>query len=168
MGFNTYPSNPWPISTDKSGNGDYDLPIASADTVGGVMVGNGLSIDAETGVLSNTNPTPYTPFAYSTSEVNTDQKWVDGNDIYVIAYPINSLDMTGNTQTISHGIANINKVLKCEAYAYLPYCVVMNCYGGAQYYASCYCDETYINYNIKWGNITAGTGVVILYYTKTT
>lgn len=30
----------------------YELPIASASTLGGVKVGNGLSIDAETGVLS--------------------------------------------------------------------------------------------------------------------
>lgn len=39
---------------------DYELPIAGAETLGGVKVGNGLSIDAETGELSNDNPTQYT------------------------------------------------------------------------------------------------------------
>lgn len=35
----------------------YQLPVASADTLGGVKVGNGLAIND--GVLSNSNPTPY-------------------------------------------------------------------------------------------------------------
>lgn len=52
MGFNTYPRNPWPLPTDGagSGGGAYVLPTASADTLGGVKVGSGLSI--EDGVLS--------------------------------------------------------------------------------------------------------------------
>lgn len=40
-----------------SGGGQYELPIASAETLGGVKVGSNLSIDAETGVLSATNTT---------------------------------------------------------------------------------------------------------------
>lgn len=39
------------------GGGGYVLPTASADTLGGVKVGTGLSI--ENGVLSSDNPTPY-------------------------------------------------------------------------------------------------------------
>lgn len=35
-----------------TGGGGYELPIASASTLGGVKVGEGLSIDAESGVLS--------------------------------------------------------------------------------------------------------------------
>ena len=61
--FNTIPPNPFPPSTDQQGAGGgtpYELPIASAETLGGVKVGTGLSIDAETGALSNSNPTPYT------------------------------------------------------------------------------------------------------------
>ena len=60
--FNTIPPNPYPPSSDQQGNGSgsqYELPIASAETLGGVKVGTGLSIDAETGALSNPNPTPY-------------------------------------------------------------------------------------------------------------
>lgn len=44
----------------KNAGSSYVLPIAASDTLGGVKVGDGLSIDEETGVLSNDNPTPYT------------------------------------------------------------------------------------------------------------
>lgn len=61
MGFNTYPGNPFPQDSERSGGAgeSYTLPIAGAETLGGVKVGSGLAIDAETGVLSNTNGTPY-------------------------------------------------------------------------------------------------------------
>ena len=39
-------------ATDEISAGGYTLPIASANTLGGVKVGSGLSIDALTGVLS--------------------------------------------------------------------------------------------------------------------
>lgn len=38
----------------SNGGGGYELPIASASTLGGIKVGNGLSIDSTTGVLSAT------------------------------------------------------------------------------------------------------------------
>lgn len=59
--FNTYPNNPFPPCSENAGGAGepYELPIASTETLGGVMVGNGLSIDSETGALSNTNPTQY-------------------------------------------------------------------------------------------------------------
>ncbi len=58
--FNTLPANPYPPSSEQmgSGGGSYVLPVASAETLGGVKVGTGLSIN-ESGVLSNSNPTPY-------------------------------------------------------------------------------------------------------------
>ena len=59
MGYNTLPKNPWPMSSDQASGGITELPIAGADTLGGVKVGDGLSINAETGVLSNDNATPY-------------------------------------------------------------------------------------------------------------
>lgn len=47
----------------------YDLPIASANTLGGIKVGSGLSIDSTTGVLSAT-ATPIT--LYNSTGQNTD------------------------------------------------------------------------------------------------
>lgn len=58
MGFNTYPNNPWPLPTDGVGSGGsaYVLPTASAETLGGVKVGDNLTI--ADGVLSAPAPTP--------------------------------------------------------------------------------------------------------------
>ena len=56
-----------------SGGGTYELPVASDETLGGIKVGNGLSID-ENGIL-NVNK------VYSTTEqaVGT---WIDGKPVY--------------------------------------------------------------------------------------
>lgn len=50
--LNTYPANPWPRGTDNLGDQSdpYELPVASAETLGGVKVGNNLTI--ADGVLS--------------------------------------------------------------------------------------------------------------------
>lgn len=53
------------------------LPIASAETLGGVKVGEGLSI-TENGVLSADGQA----VDYSTTEYATGQKWIDGKEIY--------------------------------------------------------------------------------------
>jgi hypothetical protein len=42
------------VIQDSQSGGDYTLPIASADTLGGIKVGEGLNIDGE-GVLSSTS-----------------------------------------------------------------------------------------------------------------
>lgn len=42
----------------QEGGGQYELPTASANTKGGIKIGNGLSMDGE--VLNNSNPTQYT------------------------------------------------------------------------------------------------------------
>lgn len=61
----------------KEAGRSYVLPVASAETLGGVKVGEGLSI-TEAGVLS-----ALVAPNYSTEEQKTGQKWLDGKDIYV-------------------------------------------------------------------------------------
>ena len=58
MGFNTYPQNPFPPSSEAAGGTEYDLPIASTTELGGVKIGSGLAINAETGVLINNYELP--------------------------------------------------------------------------------------------------------------
>lgn len=55
MSYNTYPQNPFPPNSENAGGGgsSYELPIASTTELGGVKVGSGLAINAETGVLIN-------------------------------------------------------------------------------------------------------------------
>lgn len=58
--------------------GISNIPIASADTVGGIKVpdNSGITIDG------SGNAYAYKPINYSTNEVNTGRKWIDGKDIY--------------------------------------------------------------------------------------
>ena len=58
MGLNTYPQNPFPPSSEAAGGTVYELPIASTTELGGVKVGSGLAINAETGVLINNYELP--------------------------------------------------------------------------------------------------------------
>ena len=55
MSYNTYPQNPFPPNSENAGGGSFTLPIASASALGGVKVGSGLSINAETGILTPSN-----------------------------------------------------------------------------------------------------------------
>lgn len=97
---------------EGGGGGGYVLPVASADTLGGVKIGEGLSIDAETGELSNTNPTPYTPVNYSTTEQNTGKKWIDGSDIYVKTIVFENISASQSSDPVV--IDNIESIVKIE------------------------------------------------------
>ena len=94
----------------KNAGSSYELPIASADTLGGVKVGSNLTIDSETGALSGAAPYSLPTAAadtlggvkvgsrlsisdgvlsadrqlvdYSTDEVDTGVKWIDGKELY--------------------------------------------------------------------------------------
>ena len=104
--------------------GISNIPIASADTVGGIMIGgsanpititgsgnasvrkatsellgvvkagDGVSIDAA-GAISG--------IAYSTTEHKTGRKWIDGKDIYEKTVSLGALPNTNEIQ-IDHGI----------------------------------------------------------------
>lgn len=62
--------NQWYEKTVSGGGGGYVLPIASSETLGGVKVGDNLSINAETGVLDATDTTYTAGTNVSISEEN--------------------------------------------------------------------------------------------------
>lgn len=72
------------------GGGDYTLPIASADTLGGIKVGEGLNIDEE-GVLSSTG----------SGVGNTDNEYEEGGQ-KVYGEIFNTYD--GNAKNIASGV----------------------------------------------------------------
>jgi len=79
LGSNKIASNG---GSSGEGGSSYELPIASADTLGGIKVGENLSID-ENGVLSATAGSGEAENeVYSTSEVKTNKVWIDGKPIY--------------------------------------------------------------------------------------
>lgn len=77
------------IVTLKNPNGDTIYPVTKADAVDGINVN------------------------YSTSEVDTGAKWIDGKTIYKKTVHIPNTG-TGSTVTIAHGISNYNHAIKFE------------------------------------------------------
>lgn len=66
------------INDLSKASGTGAIPIASAETLGGIKVpaDSGITIDG------SGNAYAYKPINYSTNEVNTGRKWIDGKDIY--------------------------------------------------------------------------------------
>lgn len=54
---------------------------------------------------------------YSTSELNTGAKWVDGKAIYKKTVYTGALP-NATTKSVAHNISNLNRVIKIEGYAY--------------------------------------------------
>lgn len=179
----------------KAGS-SYELPIASVATLGGVKIGSGISIaeggaisadaqlpsDPETdgmkvltattseGATTKSWAEPYTGFDYSTSEVNTGQKWIDGKDIYCKVY---TTPLGNNTTiTLETGFAPTKTLVKIEPIAlgvdnYLHYQFVMGSMASINDIIIC---EVYAN-NLQVvirDNYSAYTGYFAVYYTKTT
>ena len=90
-----------------AGGGGYVLPVASASTLGGIKVGNNLSIDADTGVLSATGGAPVN---YSTTEQQIGT-WIDGKPLYKKTYSFNLPTTAGNQDiVIDSAIANMDNI----------------------------------------------------------
>lgn len=109
-------------------------------------------------------------FDYSTSEINTGARWINGSYIYKKTISTGALPNAGETNT-PHSITNLSKVIKMEGYAYrstdgkfipLPFA------GIASY-------NTTVDMSVVSGNIRLyvatdmsafGESYVTLYYTK--
>lgn len=176
--------------------GSYTLPTASADTLGGVKVGSGLSI--ADGVLSADGQLPEDPETdgvkvltattssgetihswedpesgvvdYSTNEVDTGIKWIDGKTIYRKVVEFGALP-ANTSKTVSSGLTNetivnmrgiaINSTDGIETV--LP-CPTSNNKNGQLYY-------DLNNHNIVVAtadDYSAYTAYIVLEYTKTT
>lgn len=92
---------------EGGGGGGYVLPVASANTLGGVKIGNNLTI-GEDGTLSAPAPTPpYIPPAYSTSEYDTGKKWIDNKTIYGKVFTFQSdLSVSNSSWTNTSEVIN--------------------------------------------------------------
>lgn len=160
--FNTIPNNPFPPSSANVGGGGspYVLPVASADTLGGVKVGAGLSI--ANGVLSSDKQVP----DYSTTEQKTWQKWIDGKDIYFITVDFGALP-NNNVKTLSCPVS-IDKLIDIRGVTVnnkvLPYLYVTSSYSELVGIAYSSNDEIVISTNQDFSGDSA---YVTLYYTKT-
>lgn len=54
---------------------------------------------------------------YSTAEINTGARWIDGSPIYKKTINFGTLP-NATEKTVPHGISNLHRVIKVEGYAY--------------------------------------------------
>lgn len=104
--------------------------------------------------------------SYSTSEVNTGKKWIDGKPIYRKVVNIGNLP-NNVSKTVAHNIQNIEIAIKAEVIAKNSNnnILLTATYGGTA--CTCFVNNT----NIQVGtnqDMTSYSGYVILEYTKTT
>lgn len=139
--------------------GSYVLPVASSETLGGIKVGENLTI--EDGVLSG--PSPYTQVNYSTTEQKTEQKWIDGKTIYQKTLSNIILATTGTWYNTD--ITDIDNVVFCDFSA---------THGGVQ--SSPDVNYAYVQWQVSGGvlqfkSYNASNGIAVKFatvrYTKT-
>lgn len=87
----------------------YSLPIASANTLGGVKIGSTVSIDAN-GVLN------LKPLNYSTTEQAIGINWIDGKPLYRVTYSYGRLPNAASTFQY-HNISNIDTIIHVYGFA---------------------------------------------------
>ena len=79
--------------------GITEIPIASAETLGGIKVpaNSGITIDG------SGNAYVPKPIVYANTKVDTGKKWIDGRSIFVKVFSIAALSATSTPLTINHG-----------------------------------------------------------------
>lgn len=196
MSLNTVPFNPFPPSSDQKGSGgggSYVLPAATAETLGGIKVGDNLTVE-EDGTLNAADS--YTlPIAeddtlggvkvgsglsidsetgilsadsqmvdYSTTEQATGQKWIDGKEIYRKVVSLGNLP-DSSEKKVSAGISGAD-VIMIEGYYNTGTAVsnLFNITALSNFVYNSTSDEVIINVSSDLSSVTA---FAILYYTKT-
>lgn len=102
-----------------AGGGSYTLPMASASTLGGIKIGDNLSIDSETGVLSAVMPNVDLSNMIGNGDIySTDEKligqWKDGKPLYQKSYTGLATFGIANewTSIPSIVISNVSQIVK--------------------------------------------------------
>lgn len=145
---------------EGGGGGGYVLPVASADTLGGVKIGEGLNIDSESGVVNATSQT----WNYSTSEVKTGQKWIDGKNIYCKVISLGNLPASSEKK-VSAGVSGAS-VIMIDGYYNTGTTIsnLFNIVALSNFVYDATSDDVIINVSSDLSSVTA---FAILYYTKT-
>ena len=121
---------------------------------------SGLSENAQDNVVAQLNEER----SYSTEEINTGKKWIDGKPIY--RKVVNYGQLPNNTRTeISHNITNIENVIKAEIIAKNTEAFIISNYGGNT--CSCYVNQTKVSVRTDT-DLSSYSGVVVIEYTKNT
>lgn len=163
----TFDQNAYPLLYAYLGSNvlpDYDTSRQSGEPYSYIKATSGLSENAQDNVINTLNEQR----SYSTEEVNTGKKWIDGKPIYRKVIPFDkTLGYTGVHSTVEIGTIPQNGVLtKMDYYGYT-----------ATYDIKVYNNNS-LNVIVQGQSILASqgfaksqiqiTGFVIIEYTKTT
>ena len=117
--------------------------------------------------LTGENKTPiwadeysYTPPAYSTTEVNTGQKWIDGKDIYclILTGDIGVMESSGN---VSVPFVSDNNIILFDGYLEDVSKTIVS----KRYSCGYHLNQTFYFYSVAT-TFSEGTYYIIVYYTK--
>ena len=144
----------------SGGSGGGSVPIATTTTLGGVIVGDGLSVSSEGLLTSNGG------IDYSTVEKATGSKWIDGKDIYVKVFPTSELIPQGSTEVQCNVASqNMNTVVFAYCWVIDPSNMVESCdnFRTGPYFPA---TNTNINFYFSTEISNQGTRYAIIFYTK--
>lgn len=139
------------------GGGSYTLPTATASRLGGVKIGSGVNVSSD-GTISVSGGGGGSSYNFSTDEVNTGHKWIDGKDIYVrVIENVGKFDT--NVVKITKSTYNIDLVI--YAYGQLqPSGSTGSIYGSTNFYQD---SSVYVRFTEQIGTKVA---TLVVYYTK--
>lgn len=108
---------------------------------------------------------------YSTSEINTGAKWIDGTTIYKKTVNTGALP-NASSKSVAHNIANLSRVIRVEGYAYdsssqRTYPIPYASWTAAINSIGVYANDTYIVLGAGIDRSGIAESYVTLYYTKT-
>lgn len=151
----------------KEAGSGYVLPIASAETLGGVKIGDNLTVE-EDGTLNA--PDPYSPFDYSTTEQATGQKWIDGRDVYCVVY--DNIALTNSVEVVvdanfgnNKNVIAFNCVTRISSGTGKIQRPIQSMVAAGNDYTYPYVNIDSLNI-IVHGNWTGETATLIVYYVK--
>lgn len=195
MSYNTYPQNPFPPNSEEAKGEPYELPIASANVLGGVKVGNNLTIDAN-GALSAPAPTPAYTLPNASAEtlggvkvgnnLSIDEngvlsasnifsttpviigKWIDNKDLKRVVLPF---DATSGSASIDVTSLNIDKAFCvgcfCQEEIYQTYNLAITpLYNSNDDKFTFQLNGARTAISVSAGNEKKGHGAIILCYTE--
>lgn len=146
---------------EKEAGGSYELPIASDTTLGGVKVGEGLSIDAESGVLSASGGggsqiggTILTSAMYNYPAENPDgvALWLLPAGVYYLTSDDNTTKVYRTSDWITVGNDAYSTYFVSQQYSDVKLILLVHPYGGSVNMTT----ESYINF--EWYRINVNSG----------
>lgn len=105
-----------------SGATAYYVVLANVTIASGTTTITSSNITAGSNALLNSvnmSPEAFEFGNYSLSEINTGFTWIDGSPIYKKTINFGTLP-NATSKTVTHGVANLNRIIKVGGYAYHP------------------------------------------------